>query len=349
MSDDRILWKWNRMAVLLGLAVCLTAIAPGQVYAAEESGPQGAGAAQQEAENGQQSAGAAQQEAENGQPSVGTAQQILGRWQQDTSGWRYIQPDGTPAASGWLSVDGTWYWFDGQGYMKTGWLFDGGRTYYMEESGAMALGWRQIDGNWYYFHEDGGMNTGDVTLGDADCRFGADGVFLGASRMRNTGGGAYEIGCYDEATQALFDEMNEEKREEFYDEYSDREDEYDGDESVWYDRDASFQVNENLNRAAAHRLAAATEAGYGNGHIPGEGELKDYLTSIGYRPHSTYMELYLPNCEDESDAYSKFESKMMDRYERKADRKYLPEYYREAGIAHLEEGGKHFFLIIMMR
>lgn len=40
---------------------------------------------------------------------------------------------------------------------------------------------------------------------------------------------------------------------------------------------------------------------------------------------------------------------MMDRYDQKADRKYLPEYYRKIGIAHREEGGKHFFLIIMLR
>lgn len=338
MSDDRMLGKWNWLAVLLGLAVCLTAATPARAYAAGEN-----------TGSGQQSAEASQQENGSGQQNAGASPQASGSWQQDTSGWRYIQPDGTPAALGWLSVDGIWYWFDGRGYMKTGWLSDGGRTYYMEESGAMATGWQQVDGNWYYFHQDGGMNTGDVTLGDADCRFGADGVFLGASRVRNTGGGAYEIGCYDEETQALFDEMNEEKREEYSDEYSEREDEYDGDESVWYDRDASFQVNENLNRAAQHRLAAAVEAGYGGGNIPGEGELKDYLASIGYRPHSTYMELYLPGCEDESDAYGKFQSKMMDRYDRKADRKYLPEYYREAGIAHIEEGGKHFFLIIMMR
>ena len=40
---------------------------------------------------------------------------------------------------------------------------------------------------------------------------------------------------------------------------------------------------------------------------------------------------------------------LMDRYDQKADRKYLPEYYRKIGIAHREEGGKHFFLIIMLR
>lgn len=270
-------------------------------------------------------------------------------WRLDGGGWRYIQEDGAPATNGWLQNGGSWYWFDSQGYMATGWLKEGGRTYYMEESGAMVTGWRRVDGNWYYFHEDGGMNTGHITLNEADCRFGADGVFKSASRVRNTGGGAYRVGCYDEMTQILFDEISEEKREEYFDEYSDREDEYDGDESRSYDRYAGFTVDDGLNRAAEHRLYAASEAGYTDGRIPGEGELKDYLTSISSRPRRTYMELYLQNCGDESEAYDKFQSKMMDRYEKKADRKYLPEYYREIGIAHLEKDGKHSFMIIMMR
>ena len=152
-----------------------------------------------------------------------------GGWQQDGTGWKYIQESGAPVAGGWSRIGENWYWFDGQGYMKTGWLTDEGRTYYMEENGAMAVGWREIGGNWYYFHEDGAMNTGDVTLGETECRFGVDGVFKSATRVENTGGGAFRVGCYDEMTQALFDQLNEEKTEEYFEEYSEREDEYDGD------------------------------------------------------------------------------------------------------------------------
>ena len=272
-----------------------------------------------------------------------------GGWRQDGTGWKYIQESGSPAAGGWSRIGESWYWFDGQGYMKTGWLTDQGRTYYMEENGAMAVGWREISGNWYYFHEDGAMNTGDVTLGETECRFGADGVFKSASRVENTGGGAFRVGCYDEMTQALFDRLNEEKTEEYFEEYSEREDEYDGDMKRSYDRNATFQVYEDLNRAAMHRLEAAGASGYTNGSIPGEGTVSDYLKSISYGSGRNAMELYLQNCEDDSDAYDKFRSKMMDRYDQKADRKYLPEYYPKIGIAHREEGGKHFFLIIMLR
>ncbi len=270
-------------------------------------------------------------------------------WLQDGAQWKYIQESGTPAPAGWNRIGESWYWFDGQGYMKTGWLTDSGRTYYMDEDGAMARGWRQIGGKWYYFHEDGAMNTGDVTLGEAECRFSEDGVFKSASRVENTGGGPYTLGCYDEMTQGLFDQLNEEKTEEYFDEYSDREDEYDGDMRHSYDRNAAFQVYDDLNQAAMHRLEAAAAAGYTAGSIPGEGTVSDYLKSISYGSGRNAMELYLQNCEDEGDAFDKFRSRMMDRYDQKADRKYLPEYYRRIGIAHREEGGKHFFLIIMLR
>ena len=78
-----------------------------------------------------------------------------------------------------------------------------------------------------------------------------------------------------------------------------------------------------------------------NGSIPGEGTVKDYLKSVNYRPHATTIELYLRNCDDVDDAWEKFEKKMSERYEKRKDRAFSPEYYREAGIAHIEEDNKH--------
>lgn len=259
----------------------------------------------------------------------GTALAGTGQWQQQDGRWSYIQENGVPAAEGWLT--------------------DGGRTYYIDADGFMATGWRRIGGSSYYFHEDGGMNLGDLILGNAEYRFDGAGAFVSAGRVKNTGGGAFTAGCYDETLQALFDDISEEKREEYFDEYPDREDEYDGDENRAYDKNASFKVTEELNRIAEHRLAAAREKGYADEQVFGEGTLKDYLTSISYRGGRTCMEVYLQSCGDESEAYDKFSQRMMDRYEKKADRKYLPEYYREIGMARLEEGGKQYFMIIMMR
>lgn len=157
------------------------------------------------------------------------------------------------------------------------------------------------------------------------------------------------MGCYDEMTQALFDQLNEEKTEEYFEEYSEREDEYDGDMKRSYDRNATLPGVRGLKPGGHASPGAAAASGYTNGSIPGVGTVSDYLKSISYGSGRNSMELYLQNCEDDSDAYDKFQSRMMDRYDQKADRKYLPEYYRKIGIAHREEGGKHFFLIIMLR
>ena len=113
-------------------------------------------------------------------------------WQQDETGWKLLYADGTIAAGYlfeqadgssaeqviWEKVNGSWYAFGVNGYLKSGWVVDhqlgawyyvttdsGMRsgwytdpqdqcTYYLDlESGKMALGWKQIDGVWYYFHD----------------------------------------------------------------------------------------------------------------------------------------------------------------------------------------------------
>ena len=115
------------------------------------------------------------------------------------------------------------------------------------------------------------------------------------------------------------------------------------------DERASFRINETLNEAAAHRLLAAMESGYTDGRIPGEGTVEEYLESLPRPSSRTCMELYLRSCEDGQEAYEKFEEKMMERYEKKEDRKYLPEYYREIGMAQAKRDGKYDFLMILMR
>lgn len=112
-------------------------------------------------------------------------------WEQDETGWKLIYADGT-AASGhmtvredkteteqvlWEKVDGFWYAFGVNTYLKSGWVFDeamrswyftkeengmqsgwyadlqDGQIYYLEPGeGNMAAGWRKIEGKWYFFN-----------------------------------------------------------------------------------------------------------------------------------------------------------------------------------------------------
>ena len=152
--------------------------------------------------------------------------------------------------------------------------------------------------------------------------------------------GQQEQSDQEQQARILYESVSQEKLEEYLDEHP---------EGSCEDERASFRINETLNEAAAHRLLAAMESGYTDGRIPGEGTVEEYLESLPRPSSRTCMELYLRSCEDGQEAYEKFEEKMMERYEKKEDRKYLPEYYREIGMAQAKRDGKYDFLMILMR
>ena len=105
----------------------------------------------------------------------------------------------------------------------------------------MATGFQKVGDEWYYFHEDGGMNLGELELDNAVYSFSAEGALTGASWKENTGGGAYFAGCYDTQEQILFEQLCDEKRDQYFDARPDREQEYDGDMHTSYDRYAGFK------------------------------------------------------------------------------------------------------------
>ena len=59
----------------------------------------------------------------------------------------------------------SWYRFDAQGYLVTGWYQDNGTWYYMNPKsdgklGKMMTGWQYINDIWYYFTENAGDKQG---------------------------------------------------------------------------------------------------------------------------------------------------------------------------------------------
>lgn len=89
-------------------------------------------------------------------------------WQKNDNGYWYVKEDGSYPKEQFEKIDGTWYYFDGSGYM----LADkwkkrpDGTWYYFDKSGEMATGWKKIAEKWYYFKEDGAMVTGWVKYKD---------------------------------------------------------------------------------------------------------------------------------------------------------------------------------------
>ena len=101
-------------------------------------------------------------------------------WAQSDAGQYLYYKDGK-VLTGTQTIDGTKYFFNTDGTLKTGWVKDGdnwrfysgnvmpvsfwdigangsNKTYYFDTYGNMVSGkWLQIDGKWYYFYADGSL------------------------------------------------------------------------------------------------------------------------------------------------------------------------------------------------
>lgn len=88
-------------------------------------------------------------------------------WQMVGDNWCYFNhaSDGNEGAltmDTWkqLTYNGNtdWYYFDTEGYMAVGWIYENNKWYYLNPvsdgtKGKMYTGWQLIDGKWYYFNE----------------------------------------------------------------------------------------------------------------------------------------------------------------------------------------------------
>ncbi len=80
-------------------------------------------------------------------------------WMYSNGRWWYKHANGSYTKNGWDKIDGVWYYFDDEGWIKTGWVKDG-KWYYLSESGAMLTGWKKINNTWYHLNDSGAMETG---------------------------------------------------------------------------------------------------------------------------------------------------------------------------------------------
>lgn len=106
-------------------------------------------------------------------------------WQRDNKGWWIKNSDGSYPRNEWKLVNNSWYFFDSQGYMFTGWLNSNGSWYYMNtdegsDNGKMVTGWRAVSGKWYYLSTATDGSGGKMLLNTTidGYRLGADGAWV---------------------------------------------------------------------------------------------------------------------------------------------------------------------------
>ncbi|VPK87855.1 autolysin [Streptococcus pneumoniae] len=89
-------------------------------------------------------------------------------WKKNDTGYWYVHLDGSYPKDKFEKINGTWYYFDGSGYMLSDrWKkHTDGNWYYFDQSGEMATGWKKIADKWYYFDVEGAMKTGWVKYKD---------------------------------------------------------------------------------------------------------------------------------------------------------------------------------------
>ena len=147
------------------------------------------------------------------------------QWVKDRRGWAYYSERGTRLSGSvsiyadgvrrekfaWAKIKNVWWPFAANGYLKTGWIFDGNDNkwylidensgmktgwyvdaeknntwYYLDpENGSMVTGWKLINGKWYYFSETADSSYGAMyfdTITPDGYRVDASGAWDGVNK-----------------------------------------------------------------------------------------------------------------------------------------------------------------------
>ena len=99
------------------------------------------------------------------------------KWKKIGTKWYYYDADGW-IKTGWLKQAGKWYYLGPDGAMLTGWQKINKKWYYLQSSGVMKTGWLKLSGKWYYLDPSGVMVTGSRKIGKKTYNFSSSGVCL---------------------------------------------------------------------------------------------------------------------------------------------------------------------------
>ena len=93
-------------------------------------------------------------------PNGSTSQETKAEWKQLNGKWWYQHKDGTCTENDFETISGQTYYFDGNGYMVTGWKEINNKLYFFNASGVMA---KNVWQGAYYLGSDGVMLTNAFT------------------------------------------------------------------------------------------------------------------------------------------------------------------------------------------
>ena len=105
-------------------------------------------------------------------------------WVSSGGRWWYRNADGSYPKSTWKLINGSWYYFESDGWMATGWKKQGGEWYYLASSGAMATGWVKLNGKYYFMNGSGEMQH-DTWVDNGAYYVNSDGVWVEGKTSQN--------------------------------------------------------------------------------------------------------------------------------------------------------------------
>lgn len=93
-------------------------------------------------------------------------------------GTKYQTSDGTYLKNCFNTIGKKTYYFDKNGFVKTGWMKTDKGYYYFDDNGVMQTGLKQMNNTYYYFYSNGLMCTTSAIVGDYIYNFGSDGKYV---------------------------------------------------------------------------------------------------------------------------------------------------------------------------